>query len=115
MRKFYSYLYYRSFDFLRLTGRYDLAWGASNFLSLLISIFVVKVMTSIIHFSSWKLIGAFSLPIYFGLLVVNYFLFLKKEKYIKIIESLEAESPQSRKNSRIIAVLIIGLLVYSLF
>jgi hypothetical protein len=61
------------------------------------------------------MMGAFSLPIYFSLLSVNYFLFMKKEKYIEIVESFESESPQSRKNSRIIAVLIIGVLVYSLF
>lgn len=43
MKKAYQYLYYRAYDLLSLTGNYDLAWGASHFLSLIFMLFISNV------------------------------------------------------------------------
>lgn len=83
LMKVYRYIYYRSYDILSLTGNYDLAWGAVHFLSLT-EAFYIGLMYSYLQLPNpydkeimWHKIIASS--VYFFPLMVNYFIFLKKE------------------------------------
>lgn len=84
-------------------------------------------MSNIFMFSFYVLIGFifeindytfaayFGLFIYFVLISINYFIFLKDDKYKKIVNNFIKESSLKKRISRTILVAFIFFIIYSLF
>lgn len=115
MKKLYNYLFYRSYDLLKLTGNYDLAWGASHFLAfnlMLLGFIILSFFKESMNFISLG-IGGVS-----GFLIahlINYFIFLKNDKYKIVIEYYHKESKQQQKIGRLVTIMVVAVLIYSLY
>ncbi len=115
MTKLYSYLFYRAFDLIKLTGSYDLAWGASHCLSLFLSLFIVNLMEVFKENIEWKTLGFVGLFIYVSIHIINYLIFLKEDKYKDIIENYSKETKQQRRIGRLSGITLILLVIYAIF
>ncbi|MCF8258740.1 MAG: hypothetical protein K9J06_14385 [Flavobacteriales bacterium] len=115
MNKLYRYLFYRAFDLIKLTGNYDIVWGASHFLALFVGITVLRIL-----FFFEKHLDAISMG---GVVVaafiishgVNYFFFVKKDKYKNIIEYYDKESKRKKIIGRLVSIAVVTVLLGSLF
>lgn len=118
MKKLYKYLYYRAYDLLSLTGNYDLAWGASHFLALFLTLLIGSIFLHCgiqKYIIEWKILGFGGIVLFLVFHLVNYFLFLKEENYKKVINNFSNEMYNSRIQGRIISIAAIIILVYFLF
>ncbi len=85
MIRFYRYLFFRSYDLMKLTGNYDLAWGASHFLALFLGILNIKILNSSGIINNFEKEATIGLIFYLGIHLLNYFLILKQDKFKLII------------------------------
>ena len=110
MRKIYNQIYYRCYDFITINGKYDLAWGGIHFLSLFSAFLFIEIISSLIKVTS---IEYFIYPsIYFGLLITNYIIFLRKDSYKLILEQFKNESLRKRRFGRFCVLFVmIGLII----
>jgi hypothetical protein len=115
MIRLYRYLFYRAFDLIKLTGNYDLAWGASHLMSLTFSLFLVNLMILFKGGIEFNILGITGVLMFILIHIINYLVFFNKEEYKNIIESYSKESNQERRIGRISGVMIILVLIYTLF
>ena len=115
MIRFYRYLFFRSYDLMKLTGNYDLAWGASHFLALFLGILNIKIINSLGIINNFEKEATIGLIFYFGIHLLNYFLFLKQDKFKLIISLYSAESNSVRILGRLTIIILFVMLIYSLF
>jgi hypothetical protein len=115
MIKLYRYLFYRAFDLIKLTGNYDLAWGASHLMSLTFSLFLVNLMILFKEDVEFNILGIAGVLTFILIHIINYLVFLNKEEYKNIIDNYSKESKQQRRIGRISSIMILLVLIYSLF
>jgi hypothetical protein len=114
MKHVYFYLYYRAYDLLSLTGDYDQAWGASHFMSVYFSCFLIKLILLFpIPYSELLKIGVVSLCLIIQLF--NYLIFVRNDNFKKIIARHENEARQTKLFGRIAVIVFSALLVCFLF
>lgn len=115
MKKVYHYLYYRAFDLVQLTGNYDLAWGVSNFLVILLALFLAKLLSFFKDLMTLQVFWVFSVSMFLILHVINYFVVIKDKKYLGIVKEYAGESKVQKRVGRLVGIMAIIVLVYSLF
>jgi hypothetical protein len=115
MLKFYRYLYYRAYDIIKLTGDYDLTWGASHFLSFFISLFIFDLILLFKWNIGQQALGFLGVLFFVFFHVLNYFFFLKGDKYKVVLEMYNLESKQTRLIGRLTILLSLVILIYIIF
>lgn len=108
-------MYYRAFDLIQLTGNYDVGWGASNFLVILIALFLAKLLSYFKDLMTIQIFGVFSVSMFIILHIINYFVFIKDKKYLGIVKEYVGESKVQKRVGRLVVITAIIVLVYSLF
>lgn len=115
MKKAYQYLYYRSYDLLSLTGTYDLAWGASHFMALILGVLTMRVLFFYGELLNVFTMGIFGVGSFLSLHILNYFVFLKNNRCREIVKQYAKETSTTKKLGRLILVITVAALIYSLF
>ncbi|MES2654046.1 MAG: hypothetical protein V4620_00555 [Bacteroidota bacterium] len=115
MLKSYKFMYYRMFDLLQQFGNYDLAWGASHGLALFIGLCILNSLYLIGEYMNVKTMGALGVSTFLIIHIINYFLFLKDNKYKEVIEYYNKEPKNQKKIGRFIVIIMTVILIYSLF
>lgn len=114
MKNPYFYLYYRLYRFAKRVGTVDATWTAM----LLITVFVgFNVFTILLLFFNKnelfflppKIIGG-SLAIIIG--IINYFIFIQKDKCMEMIQRFENESELQRIISAVLTIIYIVLTLF---
>lgn len=111
----YHYFYYRGYDLLKLTGNYDLAWGASHFMAFSLMMAVFNILH---YFREWVdiiTLGIFGLITFVLIHVLNFFIFLRESRFEAILKEFDKESRISKKTGRIITFLTFIILACGLF
>jgi hypothetical protein len=116
-RDLYYFVYYRCYDLLRITGNYDLAFGASHFLSLFQAALVSILLTLIIQGSDLPLSFTVTLfvLVFLTFEFVNYFIFVKNGFYAEVVERFESENKIRKYSWRVVVLTATAILVYQLF
>jgi len=115
LRKPYNYFYWRCYDLLSLTGNYDLPWGASHFLSLILGVTTFRILLEYFKHSYKNFAGITGLSIFLLLELLNYFLFLRKDKYLEIQSEYKNEPRKTKRFARVVFILLLVGGIYSLF
>ncbi len=115
MLNFYNYLYYRVYDLLSLTGNYDLEWGASHFIAANFTIFIEVIFLIFFIELEITVIGYSSVLLFLLIHLLNYFLFLKNDRYKIIITKYQKEPRFVKISGRIILCFLFIALMYSCF
>ena len=117
IKRSYDYIFWRCYDLISLTGKYDLGWSASYFLSLTQSIFCFGLFSV---FNLKRCVNLFQLQVlcvtvYLILLAINYLIFVRGEKYKSIISLFQNENITHKKIGRIAVVILYLWGAYNLF
>lgn len=114
MRRVYFCLYYRLYRFAKWVGTTDAPWTAMLLITVLIGLNIFALLSVFterkdVQFLSSKK-AAVSLTIIIG--VINYVIFIRDEKYEKVIEIFKKESKESKTWSAILIVAYIIMTWY---
>ncbi len=108
-----NYLFYRSLDLLRLTGSFDLKFGASGFLTLLLTWDAYFVFQLFFDPEYVKNIQVMVLIVYSGLYLIFYVYYVRLKKSQQAIDEYENESQLSKVFGRfLILALFLGPVLY---
>lgn len=117
LKKPYNYFYWRCYDLLSLTGNYDLAWGASHFMSVITGMTILKLFFQYTLYKQWSLaqVKIAAVLLFLLLELLNYLLFVRHERYIKVISEFQNEQKKVKTTSRVAMLILLALGFYSLF
>lgn len=115
MLKIYKYIYYRAYDLLGLTGKYDLAWSASYFMGVFLALIVFNILINFKYSLGSLMLSLSGMSVFAIVLIINYFIFLKGNGYRDIILNNKHESEYHRLIGRWALVLSYILFVLNLF
>lgn len=110
----YYYLYYRLYKFAKKVSKWNPAWLAVvwiaglNFFNIAAFIFLIFPAKKVLIFPPWYISLMTTIP----LMVLNYFIFLHKDKSAKIIAHYDNESKIQKLWSAILSILYIVLTLY---
>lgn len=113
--RFYQYLYYRFYDLIKLTGNYDVAFGASHFMSLFISLVIVNLLLLFKEHLNVIILGFSAVLSFLVVHVMNYVIILKDSNYELIIKEHGNEIPFKKIFFRFLIGLMLMVLIYRLF
>lgn len=100
------YVFYRSYDLVGLTGTYDLAWGASHFLSIFCNVIALNIYLKLNVEFDILYISSASVFIFIVSHVLLYFVMLRNNKYLIIIKKYSQESNGQKTIGRIVTALL---------
>jgi hypothetical protein len=111
----YKYIFYRIYDLLRITGNYEVAFGASNLLS-----FLWSILTGILIFNFYEnpdksFVVSSLLLVYVISQIIHHVYFLKNNNYQFVLQKFETEKSRTRNFARFFTLLIILLILYCTF
>lgn len=111
----YKYIFYRAYDLLRMTGNYDVAFGASHLLS-----FLWSILTGILIFDFYEnpdrsFAVSSLLLVYVISQIIHHVYFLKNDNYLFVVKKFETEKSRTRDIARFFTLLIILLILYCTF
>lgn len=115
--KGYYYVYWRCYDLISLTGNYDLAWGASHFMSFTLCLLLINMYSAfnIYNIFSIQQTSAIFLFTFLFLELFNYIIFVKHEKYMEIVASHKEENSNLKLVGRVLLSAALVNLIYRLF
>ena len=117
MKSLYNYLYYRSYDLLSLTGKFDLAFGASHLLSIMCTLVIQFLLLKVgVHDEAGQFTFILSSLFLFAIIhLINYSAFLKQNRYKAVIDKFRNESKGKMLIARTLSIILMISLMYSLF
>lgn len=115
MRKLLDYIYFRFYDFLLIFKSYDIYFATIHLMSILEGFLLIRLVpierflsVETILKSPYLAVSTYVIP-----LLINYLLFLKGKRYLKILITYENESRLSQKLGRFfIAIFIASTLIF---
>lgn len=111
MLKYYNYLYYRFYLLFanRKSDYVEAKWTAMTLTALLISINLSTFFSEFVPLSDDYIFLKSNIDIYTLIFfcILNYFIFIYKNKYLKIVEYYKNESKYQAKRGKVIAWIII--------
>lgn len=114
MRNPYYYLYFRIYKFAKKVSAWESTWLAMvwitglNFFNVAVIIFWIFPADKLPLFSPWYI----SLIITFPLMFLNYFIFIHKDRSLKIIAEYENESKKQKFWSSFVTIIYVMLTLY---
>ncbi|MES2654045.1 MAG: hypothetical protein V4620_00550 [Bacteroidota bacterium] len=103
------------FDLLQLFGKYDLAWSTSHGLALFIMMFIMGLLYGVKEYLNMPIMATIGISVFFLIHILNYFLFLKNDKYKEVIEYYKKEPKNRKVIGRLSTVTVMSVIIYSLF
>ncbi len=118
MRKLFDYIYFRFYDFLCIFKSYDIYFATIHLMSILEGFLLLRLLpidrflsVETILKSPYLAVSTYVIP-----LLINYLLFLKGKRYLKILSTFEKESRTTQKIGRFsIAIFIAGTLFFCIY
>lgn len=88
----YSYVFYRFYDIAKFSGNYNDGWITSHFMSNIFTFSLYVLIGFIFEINDYTFAAYFCLFMYFVLISINYFIFIKDDKYKIIVNNFNKES-----------------------
>ena len=108
--RYYYYLYYRIYKFLTRIGKFELYHTTNHNINGLEMFFSMSVYILLRKYEIIPKLNVIILLIYVSLIMIlNYFIFLYKKKYVDIIKMFENETKRQKQISSAIVLLIFFL------
>jgi len=111
----YEYLFYRSYDFISSTGKNNVPFIASHLLTSQISLLLLVISLFFTDERNVMTLGYVFVGVALLFYLLNYYLFLKDEKYLVVLKKYENESSRQKKWGRIGVVLTLVFIFFLMF